>query len=204
MNNNNEDNTNMKAIRTPTRSTMSNKCFKCAKCHAFHREACPAFRSKRNTCGKANHWASVCLSNWTKLKQRPRSQSREHTQKKIHYQSQYKRKQSVKTDAVYDNREADEQMESLAFNCFNMTQRDEAFVLINIKVPNRNGIHKLRLKIDTRAQGNTLPVSTFHRIYTKHADCFPNIKKKINKKLIAYNGTPIKCASGGVMVSKLD
>ena len=57
VNNNNVDNTNIKAIRTPTRSTRSNKCLKCGKSHAFHREACPAFGSKCNTCGKANHWA---------------------------------------------------------------------------------------------------------------------------------------------------
>ena len=52
VNNNNVDNTNIQAIRTPTRSTRSNKCLKCGKSHAFHREACPA--SKCNTCGKAN------------------------------------------------------------------------------------------------------------------------------------------------------
>ena len=35
VNNNNVDNTNIQAIRTPTRSTMSNKCLKCGKSHAF-------------------------------------------------------------------------------------------------------------------------------------------------------------------------
>ena len=87
----------------------------------------------------------------------------------------------MKTDAVYNN-EAEEQMESLTFNFFNMTQRDEAFVLINIKLPNRNGIHKLCLKVDTRAQGNTLPVSSFRRIFPEKldADGFPNIKKQFN------------------------
>ena len=49
VNNNTVDNTNMQAIRTPTRSTMSNKCLKCGKSHAFHCEACPAFESKCNT-----------------------------------------------------------------------------------------------------------------------------------------------------------
>ena len=91
MMNNNVDNANIQAIRTLTRSTMSNDCFKCGKSHAFHREACPAFGSKCNTCGKANHWAAVCLSNGTKPKQRPRSQSREHKKTKSHYQPQYRR-----------------------------------------------------------------------------------------------------------------
>ena len=49
VNNNNVDNTNIQAIRTPTHSTMSNKCLKCGKSHAFHCEACPAFGSKCNT-----------------------------------------------------------------------------------------------------------------------------------------------------------
>ena len=79
VNYNNVDNTNIQTIRTSTRSTMSNNCLKCGK----SREACPAFGSKCNTC-KANHWASVCLSNGTKPKQRPRSQSREHKKTKSH------------------------------------------------------------------------------------------------------------------------
>ena len=182
--NNNVDNTNIQAIRTPTHSTMSNQCLKCGKSHAFHHEACPAFGSKCNTCDKANHCASVCLSNGTKPKQRLRSQSREHKKPKSHYRPQYRRKQYVKTYAVYNNREAEEQMESLMFNCINMTQRDEAFVLINIKLPNWNGTHKLHLKIDTRAQGNTLPVSTFCRMFPEKldADGFPNIKNNLSTK----------------------
>ena len=94
------------------------------------------------------------------------------------------RKQCVKTDAVYNNREAEEQMKSLTFNCINMTQRDEALVLINIELPNRNGIHKLHLKIDTGAQGNALPVSTFRRMFPEKldADGFPNIKNNLSTK----------------------
>ena len=124
--------------------------------------------------------------------------TKQKTQKpKSHYQPQYRRKQYMKTDAVYNNKEAEEQMESLTFNCINMTQRDEAFVLINIKLPNRNGIHKLRLKIDTEAQGNTRPVSTFHRMFPEKldADGFSNIKKQfINKKLIkCFGNIKIPC-----------
>ena len=46
VNHNNVDNANVQAITTLTRSTRSNKCLKCGKSHAFHREACPDFRSK--------------------------------------------------------------------------------------------------------------------------------------------------------------
>ena len=85
----------------------------------------------------------------------------------------------MKTDAVY-NREAEEQMESLTFNCINMTQRDEVFVLNNIKLPNGNGIPKWRLKIDTGAQGNTLPVSTFSKIFPENCTQMVPPAKKNN------------------------
>ena len=47
----------------------------------------------------------------------------------------------------------------------------------------------LRLKIDTGAQVNTLPVYTFHRMFPENldADGFPNVRKQFtDKKLIAY------------------
>ena len=60
---------------------MSNNCLKCGKSHAFHHEACPAFGSKCNTCGKANHWVSVCLSNGKKTKNKGRGHKAENTKK---------------------------------------------------------------------------------------------------------------------------
>ena len=83
----------------------------------------------------------------------------------------------MKTDALYNNKEAEEQMESLTFNCIDITQSDEAFVLINIKLPNRNGIH-------TGTQGNTIPVSTFRRMFPEKLDPdgFLNIKNNSSTK----------------------
>ena len=122
VNYNKMDNTNIQAIRTPTHCTMSNNCLKCGKSHAFYREACPAFGSKCNTCGKENHWASVCLSNGTKPKQ---NKSRGHKAKNTKNQNltinhNTGKIQYMKTDAVYNNKETEEQMESLTFNCINI------------------------------------------------------------------------------------
>lgn len=205
--NNNEDrsvSTTIQAIRTPTRSKKFNNCINCGRSHEFRGGACRAFGSKCNTCGKVNHWATVCLSNKPKL--RPRSRSRNHKKSKSEYQPQYqwnqsKKRQSIQTDAVYSNntQELDKQFENLTFDHIktpSITQRDEAFVYVNIKLPDRNGIHRLRLKIDTGAQGNTLPVSTFRRMFPEKVDTngFPKIDNKTkDKELVAYNGTPIKC-----------
>ena len=126
--------------------------------------------------GLVNMYQYVCQTEQNQNKDRG---FKAENKKKSHYQPQYRRKQYVKTDAVYNNKEAEEQMEILTFNCINMTQRDEAFVLINIKLPNQNGIHELRLKIDIRAQGNTQPVSTFRITFPEKldADGFRNKKK---------------------------
>ena len=40
---------------------------------------------------------------------------------------------------------------------------DEAFVTVNVKLTSRPGIHNLILEVDTGAQGNTLPLTTFRR-----------------------------------------
>ena len=42
---------------------------------------------------------------------------------------------------------------------------DEAFVSLDIKIPPRPGIHKMKLKIDTGAQANTLPVRMAKKMF---------------------------------------
>ena len=69
---------------------------------------------------------------------------------------------------------------------------------MQIKLNNRPGIHNLSAKIDTGAQGNTLPLRTFRRMYPDQldADGFPVehiVAAARYARLTAYNGTPIPC-----------
>ena len=50
------------------------------------------------------------------------------------------------------------------------SSRDEAFVTVNVKLTSRPGIHNLILKVDTGAQGNTLPLATFRRMFPDKLD----------------------------------
>ena len=182
-NNNNVDNTNIQAIRMTTRSICQIIVSNVVKAMLFTMKL--AQHSDQNaTHGVKQTTEHQYICQTEQNQNKDWGHKAENTKKRSHYQPQYRRKQYVKTGAVYNNREAEEQMESLTFNCINMTQRDEAFVLINIKLPNQNGIHKLRLKIDTGAQGNTLPISTFRRMFPEklNADGFPNIKNKLSTK----------------------
>jgi hypothetical protein len=163
----------------------------CLNCGLKHpRNQCPAYGAECTACGKSNHWAKVCLSSKQKWK---RSPSRERGRSYSKYQGDnphsrprsktpYKHNKGDKhnrmqTDAIQheqfsDDYAVDEQFELLSFGnitvssmCLQKTRRDEAFAALNIKIYNRPGIHNLRLKVDTGAQGNTIPLSVFRRMY---------------------------------------
>ena len=78
------------------------------------------------------------------------------------------------------------------------SSRDEAFVTVYVKLTSRPGIHNLILKVDTGAQGNILPLTTFRKMFPDKVDRdgFPqqevaNAARDI--KFTAYNGTTIPC-----------
>ena len=72
---------------------------------------------------------------------------------------------------------------------------DEAYTTLNIQPPGLpEDDFTLRLKIDTGAAGNTLPLRTLKQMYGKDA----NVKKGLLQpehgvKLTAYNGQEIEC-----------
>ena len=69
---------------------------------------------------------------------------------------------------------------------------------VNVKHTSRPGIHNLILKVDTGAQGNTLPLTTFRNMFPDklNRDGFPQqevAKAARDVKLTVYNGTTIPC-----------
>ena len=76
--------------------------------------------------------------------------------------------------------------------------RDEAFVKLNVRLSSRPGIHKLVLKVDTGAQGNTIPLRIYSQMFadqlTKDGLPAKNVAKAAHKvRLTAYYGTNIPC-----------
>jgi len=193
-NNNEEDTTAIQAIGPSTQRRKAT-CLNCGRSHAYRREACPAYGATCNTCGRANHWASVCLS---RSRPAPAPQNRKYHKTPQYQKGQFENRRLIRTDAIDNTQELEEELENLTFNSIKIASisqpRDEAFTLVKIKLNNRKGIHKLRLKIDTGAQGNTLPVNTFCRMFPESLNSDGLPKWKTNQaKLVAYNGTPIKC-----------
>ena len=72
--------------------------------------------------------------------------------------------------------------------------RDEAFVKLNVRLTSRLGIHKLVLKVDSGAQGNTLSLRIYRQMFpdqlTKDGPSTKNSAKASHHVcLTVYNGT---------------
>lgn len=71
--------------------------------------------------------------------------------------------------------------------------REEAYTTLKVRPPDLPGHgHTLRLKIDTGASGNTLPLRTFKQIYGEDVRAQKKLKKNY-RRLSAYSGHQIPC-----------
>ncbi|XP_046559347.1 uncharacterized protein K02A2.6-like [Haliotis rubra] len=77
---------------------------------------------------------------------------------------------------------------------------DELKVNLDVKLDNCQGNHTMKVKVDTGAQGNLLPLRVYRRMFPEYLDAsgFPKYgtTKAQHVKLSAYNGTDIpQCGS---------
>ena len=87
--------------------------------------------------------------------------------------------------------DSDEQFDCVQISVLSRTTRKEAFTNLRIRLPHKKGKHKLKLKIDRGAAGNTLPVRTIRQMY---GDKYKGvIQRAHNIRLTAYNGQDIPC-----------
>jgi len=73
--------------------------------------------------------------------------------------------------------------------------RDEAFAKVLVELPNVNHPKPmLKMKVDTGAQGNILPLRIYRNMFPEHIDDYglPTGTTPPPTKLTAYNGTPIR------------
>ena len=82
-------------------------------------------------------------------------------------------------------------METHRKKCF----RIEAFASLDIISSNKKGVHELKIKVGTGAEGNTLPLRTFQQMFPEHVDRNgrprPGTTQKEAAVLTAYNGSSI-------------
>ena len=72
-----------------------------------------------------------------------------------------------------------------------MCLREEVFTTLEVQCPNLVRRHRLKLKVDTGASGNTLALRTIQQMYGK--EHWRSFVTPASVKLTAYNGTDIMC-----------
>jgi len=147
-----------------TENTASN----CSKCGSKHSpKMCPAFGKQCNACGKLNHFSKVCRTKPThqQSKRRSRSQSRRRARSpsSVHAVSEDVKELHISTVFDYD-------------------QKGNRSWWINVLM---NG-KPVQCKLDTGAEANVLPFSTYKEVLNKP------LLQKTNTVLTAYGNSKIR------------
>ena len=135
---------------------MKEKCKNCGLTHPPCK--CPAYADTCRACGKKNHWKNVCRSKHSHNDRRNKEDSR-----KLGRQKKKKKSRNINEFGNSDTEntnssDSDEQFDCIQISILSRTMRKEAFTNLRIRLPQKKGKHKLKLKIDSGAAGNTLPV----------------------------------------------
>ena len=187
---------------------------KCGNCGTSHKpRQCPAYKDTCSACNSIGHWKACCRK--TRTKQRPRSSSGKHQEsfpsvRSGHGKPTYRRTpshhrkknrvHSVDTEYETDGESYQKSFYAITIStqCLDVIEnrsksRDEAFTVLDVQPPGLEGNgYTLRLKIDTSASGNTLPMRTLRQKYGDKADTDDLLEPATGIKLTAYNGEEIR------------
>ena len=195
------------AVHYVKRNTKADKtCTRCGYEAHSRKHDCPALGSTCSVCGKPNHWSTVCrlAQNRDHTGPMQRNQGKRQAPQWTKPQDQRNRQQRPhrpnRTVHAMTQDEEDEFSE-LTIGTIQVASvsaqdtRDEAFTYIKTKV-GKKVLVNLRVKVDTGAQGNTLPVRLYQQMFPDAvtAEGLPQAGKltKSGVVLTAYNGTTIK------------
>ena len=185
---------------------------KCGNCGTSHKpRQCPAYKDKCSACNAIGHWKACCRKTLTQ--QRPSSSGKrdDRTPSNRHGNPRRRRtpsshRKNSKVHSVDTDYETDGESYQQSFYAITVSTqcldaidnrsatRDEAFVVLDVQPPGLKGTgYTLRLKIDSGASGNTLPMRTFRQMYGNKADTRNLLEPANGIKLTAYNGEEIRC-----------
>ena len=184
------------------------QCKNCGGDHARRREACPAHKSKCHGCGRIGHWKDYCLS--TKAQQRRQGrQNRDGSNKRNRGRSQSRPRRGSHNKSVNMVNEHDDepecrqdQWQDIVYDTINIHScttehnRTKAFATLRIFPNNNSEVRQyLKAKVDSGAEGNTLPLRTFKSMFPNNTDTqgHPVMKETMGIRLTTYNGSALKC-----------
>ncbi|XP_038046793.1 uncharacterized protein K02A2.6-like [Patiria miniata] len=196
--------------------SKSRACRNCGLSHPPRR--CPAYHDTCKACGAKGHWSKCCRKTRARSRQRRGSKSprrrrspsgeRRRSPSRDRRPQQRKPKGRKKDESSTPNtteQETDVHQLEYTDNAYeevfhvvtvpdfhkkNDNTGNEAYRMLDVVCPDLEGKHRLKVKIDTGAGGNTLPLRTIRQMY---GDTWRSQVKPVTTKLTAYNGTPIPC-----------
>ena len=154
-------------------------CRNCGLVHSFDdRQKCPAFGKECRACGRLNHWEKKCRSGKpdrkTQFQKSDRKKANKFKRKEIHAQQE-------EDDTSEDEFLSVGMIKVHEMESKNSDEDDEAYSTIQIqkKVGKKRTFIDLRVKVDTGAQSNLLPISLYRRMFPEHMAQADKIKDGI-------------------------
>lgn len=187
-------------------NTIHATSMSCGWCGLHHSKEsrCPAKGSTCRNCSKLNHWACVCRSK-PKNDTTTTSMARKEDRTKTYTKSTYTKpkKKGINVMAQEEEITEEDQMfdtitirhDNLLIQSIEEKNRDEVFVTLPFQHIKRHSLAQVKLKLDTGAQGNTLPLRIYQKMFPGEVDTngkpTPGILTPSKVKLRAYNGGEI-------------
>ena len=170
---------------------------RCGNTHGYQKGKCPAWATTCSACGKKNHWAKMYTNK--NENERFAQASTTHNPKQPH-EIQNKERNNRICAMNSDTREPSKlyrEFEQLMFVAVQLQRdnRTEIFTELQIRLPDRPCTHILKAKVDRGAEGITLLLRTFRRMFPDKVDDLgqpiPGSTKKELTILTAYNSSSI-------------
>ena len=171
-------------------------CKRCGNTHGYQKGKWPAWGTTCSVGGKRNHWAKMC-TNKNENKKRFAQARTTHNPIQPH-EIQNKKRNNRICAMNSDTREPSRlyrEFEQLTFDAVQQQRdnRTEIFTELQIRFSDRPGTHTL--KVDTCAEGNTLPLRTFRMMFPDKVDdigqpILGSTKKELTI-ITAYNASSI-------------
>jgi hypothetical protein len=191
--------TSVEVASVSTKRGKKSSCISCGRDHGRGRDNCPAKTSKCNFCSTVGHWEKQCLK---KQKSNNSCEIRPRRPPTPHRGSHKSRQRKVDVVA-YDTKEemTEYEYDSIGVGVIVAIEsiRNEAYTKIASRLNSEDRCRRtVKVKVDTGAQGNTLPLRIYHQLFPDDigTDGLPSKKtqaKAMNVRLKAYYGTLIPC-----------
>lgn len=194
----------------PKPPPSSSGCSNCSLRHAFR--SCPAFNDTCSACGSKGHWKKCCRKTRGGTVPAPSDRTNQSGQgakvggpntagsRKAKHQNYKEHEISVTTEPCDQATYQTEELSAYAHafntitisNVTSSTDSSEAYATLHVRYANTTAEKTLRLKVDTGAGGNTLPVSKFKQMFPV-SNTNEILKPEPCVTLTSYSGNKIPC-----------